>query len=121
DVRAAEANVAIMTAGELKARSAIKEKEADTARAAATRKYRQAEYQRFKNLAANSAVVGSVVDERLRDYEAAEADWQSTQVAIETARASWQEIAAKLNAAKVDVDVKQSRVAVAKADVARAQ
>src|SRR5947207_1638840 len=56
DVRAAEANVAIMTAGELRARSAIKEKQADTARAAATRKYRQAEYQRFKNLAANSAV-----------------------------------------------------------------
>lgn len=122
DARAAEANVAVMTSMVKVARSQIQEKQAQVERAAATRKYRDAEFHRFQQMAERKAVVESVVDERLRDFEAAEADWKSTQADVETARANQEEFSAKLTAARVDVDVKKARIAVAQAarDTARA-
>src|SRR5262249_44611292 len=121
DARAAEANVAVVEASKKEAADLIHEKEALVERAAATKKYREGEYRRFTDLAHRNAVVSSVVDERLRDFEAAEADWKNAQFAVETTRANFEEFTAKLLAARVDVDVKKARVAAAQADRAAAQ
>jgi HlyD family secretion protein len=121
DARAAEANVTVVEATKKEAADLIHEKEALVERAAATKKYREGEYRRFTDLAHRNAVVSSVVDERLRDFEAAEADWKNAQFAVETTRANFEEFTAKLVAARVDVDVKKARVAAAQADRAAAQ
>jgi RND family efflux transporter MFP subunit len=121
DARAAQANVAIQDASEKQARSLIAEKEAEVARFAAKKKFRDSEYHRFQQLAERNAVVGGVVDERLLDYESAQADWKAAQVAVETARANWEEYKAKAAAAVVDVDVKKSKIAVARAELARSR
>jgi HlyD family secretion protein len=115
DAHAVEAYVPVARATEKAMRALVAQRRTEVAQAAATMKYRQAEYARYKMLAANNAVVASVVDERLRDAEAAEASWKAAQVAVEVARANYEEFSAKSAAALVDVDVKKSRVRVAEA------
>ncbi len=93
DYRAAQAYVPVAQAAAQEAR--------------ATLTYRHSEYLRIKALAAQDAVDKQVVDEKLRDYQAAQA-------AAEKA-------AAQLQAARVDVDVKKSRLGVAHADLDHAK
>jgi RND family efflux transporter MFP subunit len=121
DAKAAEANVAVMQAAVRQAETVIQQKDTDVERALAKKKYHEAEVRRFKVLQERNAVIGGVLDERIRDLEASEAEWKSAQVAVAAAQASLQESKAKLEAAQVDVRVKQARIAVAAADRGQAQ
>jgi multidrug efflux pump subunit AcrA (membrane-fusion protein) len=123
NVRGAQAAVVVAEAAEKQAWAAVTEKQTEVERALATRKYRWSEHQRFKQLASgpSPAVTPAVVEERLRDYEAADADWKAAQAAVEKAKAAGQEFHSKVEAAQVDIQTKQSLVAVARADLQRAE
>jgi len=121
DANAAAVAVDVAAASAQTAQTLIKEREADEQHSAALEKFHREEYARFKSLTEDKAVVASVLDEKLRNLEAAVADYKSAQIATETARARAAEFSAKLAAARVDVEVKKARVAVAEADRAHAQ
>jgi len=121
DARMAETNVRVMLAQEREAKSLIAERESQVRRCEANKRFREAEFRRFKDLVAEKAALPVVLDERLRELEGAIADWQTSQVAVETARANFDEFMAKVEAARVDVDVKKARVAVARAEKAKAE
>src|SRR5262249_32608695 len=72
DARAAEAQVAVITAQDKEAETLVREKQTQVDRAAATKKLREAECTRFKTLVAKNAAVESVLDECVRNCEAAE-------------------------------------------------
>ena len=121
DANAAVVAVDVAAASAKSAQTLILKREADEQHSAALEKFHQEEYARFKSLTEDKAVVASVLDEKLRNLEAAIADHKSAQIATETARARAAEFSAKLAAARVDVEVKKARVAVAEADQAHAQ
>ncbi|HEV2972752.1 MAG TPA: efflux RND transporter periplasmic adaptor subunit [Pirellulales bacterium] len=121
DFKAAQVNLLVAQASAKSARSLIKESEAAEARAAALKKFHEEEYERYKVLAQRDAVVANVLDEKLRDLEAAAADYQTAQAATDTAKARAEEFSAKVDAARVDIDVKKARVATAQADRDHAQ
>ena len=120
DARAAESNIAVVAAQEKEAGTLVRQRQSEVDRAVAKKKFRETEYSRFKGLAENKAVVESFVDEVLLNLETAICDWKTAQVAVDAAKANLEEFAAKLAAVRVDVDVKKSRVVVAKADRDRA-
>ncbi len=121
DAIAAAVAVEVAAASAKTAETLVRERQADEQHSMALRKFHEEEYARFKSLAEDKAVVGGVLDEKLRNLEAAIADYKSAQIATETARARAAEFSAKLAAARVDIEVKKARVAVAEADQARAQ
>ncbi len=121
ELKAAEAYIKVATAREKQARADIRDKEGLADRSEALVNYRRKEYERFRTLVENNGAVAGVADERKHDYEAAEADWKSAKAAVDAARAAAEEFSAKLLGARVDVEVKQARVAVARAEQAMAQ
>jgi HlyD family secretion protein len=121
DEQAAEEMVKIMAAANKRAAAEIKEKQADIERAEAKRKFKQAELRRFQILVASKAVTDDILDEKMRDLELAEADKRSSEFAKEAADAGYEEYSAKLTAARVDVEVKQARAVVTKADLAHSK
>ena len=121
DAIAAAVAVDVAAASAKTAQTLVLERSADEEHSAALEKFHREEYARFKSLTEDKAVVASVLDEKLRNLEAAVADYKSAQIATETARARAAEFSAKSAAARVDVEVKKARVAVAEADQARTQ
>ena len=116
DSLAAQVALKLAQASAKTAQSLIKGAEADEAHAQALEEFHAQEFDRYKSLAQSDAVVANVLDEKLRDLEAAKADYKVAQVATATARAKADEFSAKVDAARVDIDVKKARVAVAIAD-----
>jgi HlyD family secretion protein len=116
DYKAAQVNLLVAEASAKTAHSLIKENEATEARYIALKKFHEEEFNRYKVLASRDAVVATVLDEKLRDLEACEADYRAAQAATDTAKAKAEEYSTKVNAARVDIDVKQARIAVAASD-----
>lgn len=121
ELRSSEANVNAVRASAREARVMIEEKQADVERSMSKKRYHQSVYRRVKSLADQRAVEASLVDERLKNVEAADADLRSANASVETARANADEFSAKLAQAQVEVKVRQARIDVAKAEVAKAQ
>ena len=121
DFKAAQVNLLVAQASAKTTRSLIKESEAAEAHSAALKKFHEEEFERYKLLAQRDAVVANVLDEKLRDLEAAAADYQTAQAATDTAKAKAEEFSAKVDAARVDIDVKKARVSTAEADRDHAQ
>jgi HlyD family secretion protein len=116
DYKAAQVNLAVAEAAAKTARALIKEGEAAEERSAAYKKFHEEEFNRYKLLAQRDAVVANILDEKLRDLEAAAADYRAAQAATYTAQAKAEEFSAKVDAARVDIDVKKARVTAAEAD-----
>lgn len=116
EVRAAQTAVTAAKAAEKEAAAQIRERESLVQQAAARRKYANAVYVRVRKLAESNAVEASLVDERLKNVEAADAEWQSARTGVESARANLEEFSSKVASALVDVEVKKARVQVARAD-----
>ena len=121
DYKAAQVNLLVAQASAKTVRSLIKESEAAEAHSAALKKFHEEEFERYRVLAKRDAVVANVLDEKLRDLEAAAADYQTAQAATDTAKAKAEEFSAKVDAARVDIDVKRARVSTAEADRDHAQ
>lgn len=121
EARAAQAALVGVQAAAREAAALVTEKLAEVDRTRARHKYAQAVYVRIRKLAADSAVEPSLVDERLRNLEAAEAEVKSAAAAVNTTRANVEESDAKVQQAKIDVEVKAARVKVARADEAKAR
>jgi multidrug resistance efflux pump len=121
DSKSAQTSLKVAEACAKTADSLVAETAAAEARSAAVEKFHREEYHRYEVLASRDAVVGSVLDEKLRDLEAAEADYKTAQAATLTARARAAEYSAKVEEARVDIDVKKARVAVAVSDRDHAQ
>ncbi len=121
DAKAAEVNLSVAQAAAKSARALIKESEAAEERSAAMKKFHEEEFNRYKLLAQRDAVVANILDEKLRDLEAAAADYRAVQAATDTAKAKAEEFSAKVEAARVDIDVKKARVVAAEADRDHAQ
>ena len=121
DFKAAQVNLLVAQACAKTARALVKESEAAEAHAAALKKFHEEEFDRYKLLAQRDAVVATVLDEKLRDLEAAAADYQTAQAATDTAKAKAEEFSAKVDAARVDIDVKRAKVTFAEADRDHAQ
>jgi HlyD family secretion protein len=117
----AEALVKVMGAAKKAAKELIDEKRSDVDRTAAFKKFKDSELKRFKILVERKGATEDLIDEHVKDAEAASASWKSAQFAVNTAAASFEEFDAKLEAAIVDTEVKKARVEVAKADLAHAQ
>ena len=120
-VKAMQAVLVAYQAAAKAAQATVQEKEATIDRAESRRKYTQAVYARIRKLAASNAVEPSLVDERLRELEAAEADLKMSQAALETAKANAEEAGARVQQAKVDVEVTLAKVAVARAEANQAE
>ncbi len=116
DYKSAQTSLVVAQACAKTAQSLIQESEAAEAHAAAIEKFHREEYHRYEVLASRDAVVGNVLDEKLRDLEAAEADYKTAQAATQTATAKAAEYSAKVDQARVDIDVKKARVSVAISD-----
>jgi RND family efflux transporter MFP subunit len=116
DVKAAQTNLGVAEACAKTAQSLIKENEAAEDRALALEKFHAEEFDRYKVLAQRDAVVANVLSEKLRDLEAAQADYRTAKAATETAQAKAVEFLAKVDAARVDIDVKKARTRVAEAE-----
>ena len=116
DYKAAQVSLLVAEASAKTAYALIKENEAAEAHASALKKFHEAEFDRYKVLASRDAVVANVLDEKLRDLEASEADYRAAQAATDTAKAKAEEYSTKVNAARVDIDVKQARIGVAESD-----
>lgn len=118
---AAEANIDAIKAMEKEARVLILEKKADVDRNLSKKRFHQSAYRRVKLLADKRAVEESLVDERLRNVEAAEADCRSALAGVETAEANAEEFEAKLKHARVELKVRQAKIDVARAEEGKAQ
>jgi HlyD family secretion protein len=121
DFKAAQVNLLVAQACAKTARALVKESAASEAHATALKKFHEEEFDRYKLLAQRDAVVATVLDEKLRDLEAAAADYQTAQAATDTAKAKAEEFSAKVDAARVDIDVKRAKVTFAEADRDHAQ
>ncbi len=121
DFKAAQVNLLVAQASAKTARALVKESAASEAHAAALKKFHEEEFDRYKLLAQRDAVVATVLDEKLRNLEAAAADYQTAQAATDTAKAKADEFSAKVDAARVDIDVKSAKVTFAEADRDHAQ
>lgn len=121
EVRAAQAAVKAVIGSEKEAAALVREKQSDVQRAVARKKYQLSAYNRVKALADSRAVEPSLVDERLRQMEVADAEQKSAEVAVETAQANFEEFHARMESAQADVEVRRAKVEVAKADRDRAQ
>jgi multidrug efflux pump subunit AcrA (membrane-fusion protein) len=114
NVKAAEA--ALKTA-----KNNVRLKQTDVESAEAERDYRQIRYRRLEDLAGRDAIDKNLLDESLRNYRAAEAAKEAAVVAVEKATLEVEDAQAKLAAAKAEVNLKDSLIAVARADLAQAQ
>jgi RND family efflux transporter MFP subunit len=121
ELKAAQISLSVAQACAKTAHALIKESEAAEEHAADMRAFHEKEYNRYQVLADRDAVVANVLDEKLRDLQAAGADYRTAQAATETAKAKAEEYSTKVDAARVDIDVKRARVAVAAADLDFAQ
>jgi HlyD family secretion protein len=114
--KAAQVSLALAQACAKTARALIKESEAAEEHTADLKAFHEKEYNRYRVLAERDAVVANVLDEKLRDLQAAGADYRTAQAATDTAKAKAEEYSTKVDAARVDIDVKRARVAMAAAD-----
>lgn len=119
--KSAEANVDAVKAMAREARVLIDEKKADVDRALSKKRFHQSSYKRVKALVDQRAVEPALVDEKLRNVEAAEADHKSALAAVDTAAANADEFASRLRQAEVEVKVRRAKIDVAKAEVGKAQ
>jgi multidrug efflux pump subunit AcrA (membrane-fusion protein) len=103
------------------ARAVIPEKESERQRAESIRSFREKELRRFKGLVIDKAVTEDILDERTQYFEAAVADVQGAQAAVEKAKSGLSEAQAKFEAAHADVSLKSALVDVARKDVDRAK
>jgi multidrug resistance efflux pump len=97
----------------------IREKQSEVKEAQATMQYRKQLWRRIQSLVEDKALYREEADERERAYVAAEAHYESAQVAVEKAKAVSQETKEKLEAARADVKLKEALVAVAERDYDR--
>lgn len=126
--RQAEARVKTVEADRETASATAAQVEADIARLVANRKLAEAQYLRVNSLYEHRAVDKKLVDEQLRDFEAARAAEATANLAAKTARTQLSSAAMKVEEAKVDVeearsavDVAESRLEKARVDVAYAK
>ncbi len=110
----AEALVKVATA-------TIKEKKAEVDIADATTTFRKQEVGRFRGMAREKAILGDVVAERQKFYEAAKAASAKARASVERAQADELEAAAKLQEAIADEKLKEQMIDVARKDLEQAQ
>src|SRR5262249_38533590 len=120
EVKLAQTEAHIAEAAVENAQIAIKQREALVRQAFATVKLRRAEMERYRLLVERMAGTPDILDERVREYEVAEAAWDSSKVAVEKAKADEKEAKAKYEAALASVKLKRKLVEVAEKDLARA-
>jgi multidrug resistance efflux pump len=99
------------------ARSVIKEKESDVRVADATTEFRRQELERFRGMARDKVVLGNIVAERQKFFEAAEAASATARAAVERAKADELAAKAKLQQAIADEDLKETLIGVAREDL----
>jgi multidrug resistance efflux pump len=121
DLKLAEANEKIAGAAVTVADKDIKVKEAEVETARAMENFRTRESARFKQLIADNAATGQLVEEREFYSRAATADVGRARAAVEKAKADWLAAKAKLGAAGADIKLKQELIDVAQRDRDRAQ
>jgi HlyD family secretion protein len=114
ELELSQAGVKLAEAGVITAQHEIKRREAEVDKAAADQVFHQSELARFQQMARDKAVTPIVVDERLKAYQAAKAEVDSTRVSVLKAQSDLEEARARLQAAKADVDLKKSLIDVAK-------
>ncbi|HVJ87563.1 MAG TPA: efflux RND transporter periplasmic adaptor subunit [Caulifigura sp.] len=107
---------------ELKAAEAtVAKSQADVARWVAERSFREKEYERFKQLGENQSVQAAIVDEKLFQFQAVEAGYQSAESAIEASRQQALSAAAKVELADADLGHAKAKAGVADAGLAKAR
>jgi HlyD family secretion protein len=116
----AEARVLTAQADRDSAAALIQQAEAEIARYAADRAYRRKELDRITALAARNAVAGELVDEKQKEYEAAQAAEGAAVAGVATARAQLAAAEARVVQAQADSDAAKADVSAAEADLAKA-
>jgi HlyD family secretion protein len=119
--RQAEARVNSMEADRDTAAATVVQTEAEIKRFVANLKLANAQYLRVKSLFERNAVDKKLVDEQLRDFEAAEAAERTSRLAVLTAKSQLAGAAAKIEESKVDVAEAEVAVRVAETRLAKAQ
>lgn len=107
DLKAAQAN--------------INEKEADLKRETAYLAYRQIQYERIKHLYELKAIEEKLVDQNLKDRDAAREAENAAKAAIETAKAEASAKEAKVVEAQADLANAKAKVQVSAAELAKAK
>jgi HlyD family secretion protein len=121
DSAQAEAAVAVADAGVTHAQASLTEVQATVRRAEADVARWQAEYRRVAQLARESAVTGSLLDETRSKLEAANAASDEAQAKVTSAKAAEAEAEARLAKARADLGSAAAAVAVARADLRRVE
>lgn len=98
----------------------IKQREAEVQAMIATRDLKKRVFERYKTLARNGTVVGSLEEEQEKDYLASEAAVTAANANLDRARADYAESDSKIKGAAADIKLKQAQIEVALRDVDRA-
>ena len=117
----ARAKVKSMEAERDAAAATVAQSESDIHRLVANLNLAGAQYARVKTLFDRKAVDKRLVDEQLRDLQAAEAAEKTAHMAVRTAKAHLASANAKIEQAKVDVDEAMTAVGVAETRLATAR
>jgi multidrug resistance efflux pump len=116
EVRMSQALVKHAEAAVESGKAAVAQRIAESKQAVATRDYKASYLARVKGLLADRSVPGETVYEAEKDYLAADAAVEASQVAVQRARADQLEKEASREAARTDIDLKSALVDVAKKD-----
>jgi multidrug resistance efflux pump len=103
------------------AKEQINQKKADQIVALAERDWRKDVWDRYIGLGREEVVTDDVVEEKKKAYRVAEAGTVSADVAVQKAKDELEEEKAKSEEALADIKLKESRIRVARNDLARAQ
>jgi multidrug resistance efflux pump len=121
EVDLAEKQWRIALAAEQVAKSAIGLSIARQNAAQAMVKYRKLELNRFSELTSQGGAVASMVEEKQRDSEAADADYQAAIEGVDKARADFAEAQANSAAAQTQIDLQTAMKDVAVRDKEKAE
>ncbi|MEO6810882.1 MAG: efflux RND transporter periplasmic adaptor subunit [Isosphaeraceae bacterium] len=120
-VNQAEAKILTAQAQQQAAAADVSQAEADVERFVASRKYREKERIRIRQLARSNAVEQKLVDEQEDQYEAAVAAEHSAEATVRTNKAKLVAAGAMVESAKADLAEAKANVDVAAAALAKAQ
>lgn len=120
-VKQAEAKVLTAQAQQQAAAADVSQAEADVEQYVASRKYREKERARIRQLASTNAIEQKLVDEQEDRYESALAAEHSAQATVRTNKAKLLAAGAMVESAKADLAEARSNVDVTAADLAKAQ
>lgn len=103
------------------ARAGVRMQQSAAAQSDATKEFRRRRLARFREMASRDVIVGGVLDEEEKEYQASVAAAESAKAAIEKAEADLREKKSSVTAAAVDIDLKRTLVEVAKRDLERSR